>query len=344
MSDESRAVALSERRELAAELTVEQVVAQAEKVLALVSKAMQEGHHYGKIPGTDKPTLLKPGAEKICFMFRVAPEFKVTEKEIPGNHREYQVICELVHMGTGAVVGHGVGCCSTMETKYRYRWSHRKCPVCGAEAIIQGKAEYGGGWVCFAKKGGCGAKFKAYDEKVTGQTLGRIENPDIADTYNTVLKMAKKRALVDATLTAFAVSDSFNQDLEELSDEPPRRAEVDEERAPAAEPSGSGERKAMIDRIAAAMKSGLFAEGEVAIYRKEVANCTAEKLHELAAEVEAEVARRKARDAEENDKAASKGFDAALDAARKKVGAGEPAQPAASDRIDAAASKQPEIF
>ena len=29
-----------------------------------------------------------------------------------------------------------------------------------------------------------------------------FENPDIADCYNPVLKMAKKRALVDATLTA----------------------------------------------------------------------------------------------------------------------------------------------
>jgi hypothetical protein len=36
------------------------------------------------------------------------------------------------------------------------------CPKCGAAAIIKGKAEYGGGWVCFKKKGGCGAKF-AYD-------------------------------------------------------------------------------------------------------------------------------------------------------------------------------------
>ena len=33
------------------------------------------------------------------------------------------------------------------------------CPVCGKDAIIQGKPEYGGGWVCFSKKGGCGAKF-----------------------------------------------------------------------------------------------------------------------------------------------------------------------------------------
>ena len=32
------------------------------------------------------------------------------------------------------------------------------CPQCGkSKAVIQGKAEYGGGWLCFKKKGGCGA-------------------------------------------------------------------------------------------------------------------------------------------------------------------------------------------
>jgi hypothetical protein len=40
------------------------------------------------------------------------------------------------------------------------------CPNCGADAIIKGKPEYGGGWVCFSKKGGCGAKFT--DEEMAG--------------------------------------------------------------------------------------------------------------------------------------------------------------------------------
>lgn len=36
-----------------------------------------------------------------------------------------------------------------------------KCPECGkASAVIKGKVEYGGGWLCFGKKGGCGAKWQ----------------------------------------------------------------------------------------------------------------------------------------------------------------------------------------
>lgn len=308
---EDKAVAVrDERRELAAELTVEQVIAQAEKVQALVAKAMRKGHHYGEIPGTAKPTLLKPGAEKICFMFRVAPQFRVTEKELPGNHREYQVLCELVHMATGAVVGHGVGACSTMESKYRYRWARKKCPACGAEAIGQLRD---GPWICFSRKGGCGAKFEPADERIVGQIGGRIENPDIADTYNTVLKMAKKRSLVDATLTAFAVSDSFDQDLEESEGEdlprPPRqRQAAAEDKQADSEKADAAKRKPFIERIAAGMRSGLFAKGEVDLYRQQVAGCPTEKLPELVAEVEAELERRKARDAKANDEAAAKGF------------------------------------
>jgi hypothetical protein len=41
----------------------------------------------------------------------------------------------------------------------------------------------------------------------------KIENEDIADMYNTVLKIAKKRAHIDATLTVTGAADLFTQDL-----------------------------------------------------------------------------------------------------------------------------------
>ena len=45
----------------------------------------------------------------------------------------------------------------------------------------------------------------------------KVEHDNPADHYNTVLKMAKKRALVDAVLTATAASDIFTQDLEDIT-------------------------------------------------------------------------------------------------------------------------------
>lgn len=180
---------------------------------------MKEGEHFGKIPGCgDKPSLLKSGAEKLCFIFQLAPRFEVTERELPREHREVSVKCLLHSRITGAFFGEGLGCCSTMETKYRYRNSDRLCPQCQKPTIIKGREEYGGGWICFARKGGCGAKFGEKDEVITGQVAGRVEHDNPADYYNTVLKIAKKRAQVDATLTVTAASDIFTQDVEDFPD------------------------------------------------------------------------------------------------------------------------------
>src|SRR5690606_20296729 len=53
---------------------------------------------------------------------------------------------------------------------------------------------------------------------------------DPADVANTVLKMAKKRAQIDMTLTALAASDIFTQDIEDLPEE--MRDIADDDAAP----------------------------------------------------------------------------------------------------------------
>ena len=193
------------------------VMRQVKLIQEVMREAMKEGEHYGVIPGCGpKPSLLKPGAEKLSLTFRLAPAYEVIEREMPKGHREYRVKCTLTHIPTNMVFGEGVGACSTMEGKYRFRKAEQKCPECGEETIIKGKKEYGGGWLCFKKKGGCGAKFEDGDPEIENQDMGRIEHDNPADYYNTVLKMAKKRAHVDATLTATAASDIFTQDVEDM--------------------------------------------------------------------------------------------------------------------------------
>jgi ssDNA-binding Zn-finger/Zn-ribbon topoisomerase 1 len=155
--------------------------------------------------------------------FRLAPEYQIQETNFEKGHKEYRVICTLKSIASGTFVGQGVGCCSTLESKYRWKGGARKCPECGKEAIIKGKAEYGGGWLCFAKKGGCGAKWVDGAREIEGQSVDKVENDSPADFFNTVLKMAKKRAFVDATITATAASDIFTQDIgDEESDEAPK--------------------------------------------------------------------------------------------------------------------------
>jgi hypothetical protein len=181
-------------------------------------KALKEGQDYGVIPGTSKNTLLKPGAEKLSRFFGLSPRFRV-EKEIENWEAEepffyYRVHCTLYRMGTDIIVAEGFGSCNSKEKKYRWRTGERICPNCGEAAIIKGKAEYGGGWVCWNRKGGCGSKFADNDPAITSQNT-QIINPDMEDLPNTLLKMAKKRAFIDATLTATNASEFYTQDMED---------------------------------------------------------------------------------------------------------------------------------
>ena len=185
-------------------------------VIQLYKDVLIKDVHYGVIPGTAKPSLLKAGAEKVILMFQFVPTFKY-DKIQNGTHREYIVTCSLF-TASGILVGEGLGSCSTEEKKYAKRKACLICPTCGKDTVIKGKVEYGGGYVCFAKKGGCGAKFADTDTKITSQAQGEVDNPDVADAFNTVLKMAKKRALVDAVLTVAGVSDVFTQDVEDFSE------------------------------------------------------------------------------------------------------------------------------
>lgn len=178
----------------------------------------QDGGDYGIIPGTKKKTLLKSGAEKLCEIYGLADTYEVMSKVENWDTGlfDYTLKCILTSRRDDSLVGTGVGSCSTWESKYRWRESQKACPACGAVAIIKGKdfSGRGGptGWLCWQKKGGCGAKFADGDQSIEGQPTGRVENPDIIDAKNTVLKMAQKRAKVAAVIGVTRSSGIFTQD------------------------------------------------------------------------------------------------------------------------------------
>lgn len=233
------------------QLTSRDLIAQVGLIQEVMSSVMRDGEHFGKIPGCgDKPTLLKAGAEKLGFTFRLSPSYIITRTDLRNDHREYEITCSLTHINTGQVWGHGVGSCSTMESKYRYRtgaaestgkpvpkeyWKDRDQSLLGGKGFIAQKID--GQWFICTKG-------------------DKVENDNPADQYNTVLKMAKKRALVDAMLTCTAASDIFTQDLEDLSgngviqeavvveakaadpvDKKPAAAKTDAKSKPAAKPA-----------------------------------------------------------------------------------------------------------
>ena len=177
---------------------------------------------YGIIPGTSKPTLLKPGAEKLSTFFGLSTQFAIIEKSedwTGENHGgesffNYWYKCTLTR--NGKIIAEGEGSCNSFEKKYRYRSADIKCPKCGSDTIK--KSKFDDGWYCFGKIGGCNAKFAKGDKSIEDQPRGQIKNPDIADIVNTLQKMAQKRAYIAAVLLATNASEYFTQDIEDYID------------------------------------------------------------------------------------------------------------------------------
>jgi hypothetical protein len=164
-------------------------------VVSMREKVLRKGHDYGVIPGTgNKPTLLKPGAERLCSAFGFAPEFDLissvenwdTDKPL----FNYKYKCTLRHIDSGKVIATGIGSCNSMEKKYRWR------NVPGNEAQRLG-----------------------YDlAELSKNKWGKyqVPNDDIYSQVNTIDKMACKRALVAAVLIGCNASDHFTQDIEDM--------------------------------------------------------------------------------------------------------------------------------
>ena len=145
------------------DMSIQQVAQTMQKITQfqkVIQQTLRQNHDYGVVPGTDKPTLLKPGAEKILMMMGLQSEFEIVDstRDFENGFFQYQVRCKLFK--GDMLITEGLGSCNTKERKY--------------------------------------AK----------------QDPFSID--NTVLKMAKKRALVDAALLVASLSDVFTQDLEDM--------------------------------------------------------------------------------------------------------------------------------
>jgi len=175
-------------------LTGADIRAQVNVIQDVMKAVMQQGQHFGVAPGCgNKPTLLKPGAEKIMATFRLAADPEADDLSFNDVIR-YRVKCRMVS-SSGRVMGAGLGECSSEEDKYKWR-----------------------GAVCDAEFDATPETHKRVKFNRDGKGIKQVRtNP--YDLANTILKMAKKRALVDGVLTVTAASDIFTQDLEELPPE-----------------------------------------------------------------------------------------------------------------------------
>ena len=184
-------IVITERKDDYQVVNVNDLKKRSYLVTEIKKEVMKENIHFGLIPGCGKkPTLFKNGAELLCMSFGLSPESSIQINELGEGHREYIVTTTLRNQN-GFNVASSAGSCCTKESKYRYR---------GNELIATGKPVPKNYWVeknnailgtgCVAKKdeNGNWMIFKKGENKK--------ENEDIADVYNTVLKMAVKGLLL----------------------------------------------------------------------------------------------------------------------------------------------------
>lgn len=183
-----------------------QVKAQIKAIQEVLHGVMKKDVHYGIIPGTQKPTLYKAGAEILLSTFRIAVDPEIQDLSTADEIR-YRVLVRGIanaetRMGnvTGHIVGAGVGEASTNEEKYKWHGAGDK--EFDNTPEDRRRIKYGWKWG------------QARGEKVDTEIKQVRTEP--ADLANTVLKMAKKRAQIDLCLTALAASDVFEQDLEDM--------------------------------------------------------------------------------------------------------------------------------
>lgn len=177
-------------------LTAADVRAQVNLMQDVMAEVMKDGTHYGTIPGTKSKSLYKAGAEKLMATFRLAADPEVTDLSQAGEIA-YRVKVRLTTAG-GQFIGAGIGECSSSEEKYSWRLA-----ICDEEYDDTPENRRR-------------VKYAKWQGRVEKKKQVRT-NP--ADVANTILKMAKKRAQVDAVITATAASDIFTQDIEDLPEE-----------------------------------------------------------------------------------------------------------------------------
>ena len=138
-----------------------------EDIETIVGKYLKPQQDYAVIPHTNKPTLLKGGAEKLATIFGFTTSCSIVNRiehfdyDNPATSFVQYEAKVIVYNLDGETVSEGYGSCNSSESKF-------------------------------------------------------LKQP-FANRINTVLKISKKRAYVDAILTATCASSVFTQDMEDIA-------------------------------------------------------------------------------------------------------------------------------
>lgn len=146
---------------------------------------LKDGVDFGVIPGTNKPTLFKAGGEKIQMLLGITPIYKLLNRTF-----EKQIDVESVEWNEATKKRETV-----ITHRNFYSWEFSCELYYGDHKIAEGV--------------GCA---NTEEDKYVSQYKGKKTSDSVA---NTVMKIAKKRAFMDAVLGVAGISDMYTADLED---------------------------------------------------------------------------------------------------------------------------------
>ena len=181
---------------------IENAIKVYQEFVDFTSKILKKWQDFWEIPGISKPSLLKPGAEKLRLFYWLWVELTRTSETMDIEKDFYDVTYKVsIKDKKWTIISECEGSCNTYEENYRYKWEKKPKPSSDMEEKLKSEwnwrnRKYDWGW----------------------QRQERTENQNKISKKNTIQKMAQKRAYVWAMLNATAASEFYTQDVEDIID------------------------------------------------------------------------------------------------------------------------------
>lgn len=96
---------------------------------SIVKQAMTEGHDYGVIPGTRKPSLYQPGADKLLTAFALYAKPRLLESVVNPDFVSRTFTVDVYHRDSGALIASCAGSCNSAEDRFYRKANGSRMPV-----------------------------------------------------------------------------------------------------------------------------------------------------------------------------------------------------------------------
>jgi len=245
-------------------LTTKDAIQRRSALEAYVKECLIQDTDFSVDERTEKKNLLQAGADKVLNLYGLTSRVEVVKQveDWDKGFFHYEVKTTIIwprKMEDGSIreeiIAEGMGSCNSKESKYAYRWMSRAEMPKETQALADKgmfkteTREKNVPWFTLTdeekerceKEGWKKADAESKGGKVyvrvdhPGVVMYRVPNEDICDQVNTILKMAKKRSYVDATIRATKAGDLFTQDLEDIPNTEGRKTVKEKEKAKAKE-------------------------------------------------------------------------------------------------------------